>query len=115
MSDQKDTASTCMRARLHLACFARHYGGPWPHFHWAFPRRLSKELRWLAVYVALSRVRRLKSLRSIGLNRDIRSFIESGPPDSLPAQFDRLFKDKETKTLLDAKAAMTALGWSGCE
>ena len=80
-------------------------------FHWAFPRRLSRELRWLAIYVALSRVRRFKSLRSIGLNRDIRSLIEDGPPDTLPEQFARLFRDKELQTTLDASAAMTALGW----
>ena len=82
-------------------------------FHWAFPRRLSRSLRWLAIYVALSRVRRLKNLRSIGLNQDIRSLMEAGPPDTLPEQFARLFRDKELQTTLDANAAMTALGWSG--
>ena len=68
-------------------------------------------MRWLAIYVALSRVRRLKSLRSIGLNNDIREIIEAGPPDTLPAQFHKLFSEKEKQTALDAEAAMKAMGW----
>ena len=63
-------------------------------------------------YVALSRVRRLKNLRSIGLNRDIRAVMEEGPPDTLPAQFHKLFSEKEAQTALDADAAMIALGWA---
>ena len=69
-------------------------------------------MRWLAIYVALSRVRRLKNLRSIGLNKDIRKRIEGGPPDSLPAQFHKLFNEKEAQTALDADAAMASLGWA---
>ena len=68
-------------------------------------------MRWLAIYVALSRVRRLKNLRSIGLNKDIRRVMEAGPPDSLPAQFDKLFHEEEAQTALDADAALAALGW----
>ena len=68
-------------------------------------------MRWLAVYVALSRVRNLKSLRSIGLKKDIREIIEAGPPDTLPAQFPKLFDEKEKQTALAADAAMAALGW----
>ena len=80
-------------------------------FHWVFPRRLTGPMRWLAIYVALSRVRRLKNLRSIGLNKEIRRVMEAGPPDSLPAQFQKLFHEKEAQTALDADAAMAALGW----
>ena len=68
-------------------------------------------MRWLAIYVALSRVRRLKNLRSIGLTKEIRRIMEEGPPDSLPAQFQRLFREKEAQTALDVDAAMAALGW----
>ena len=68
-------------------------------------------MRWLAIYVALSRVRRLKNLRSVGLNNDIRRIMEAGPPDSLPAQFQKLFRGKAAQTALDADAAMAALGW----
>ena len=81
-------------------------------FHWVFPRLLRRDLRWLAIYVALSRVRRLKNLRSIGLSRDIRAIMEEGPPDTLPAQFHKLFSEKEAQTALDADAAMIALGWA---
>ena len=80
-------------------------------FHWVFPRRLTRPLRWLAIYVALSRVRRLKNLRSLGLTKQIREIMEEGPPDSLPAQFQKLFQEKEAQTVLDADAAMAALGW----
>ena len=68
-------------------------------------------MRWLAIYVALSRERRLKNLRSIGLNKDIRRVTEAGPPDSLPAQFHKHFHEKEAQTALDADAALAALGW----
>ena len=68
-------------------------------------------MRWLAIYVALSRVRRLKNLRSIGLTKAIREIIEEGPPDSLPTQFHKLFNEKEVQTSIDADAAMKALGW----
>ena len=81
-------------------------------FHWVFPRKLRRPMRWLAIYVALSRVRRLKNLRSIGLTKAIREIIEEGPPDSLPMQFEKLFKEKEMQTVTDADAAMKALGWA---
>ena len=80
-------------------------------FHWVFPRPLKEPLRWLAIYVALSRVRRLKNLRSIGLNKDIRRIMEAGPPGSRPAQSQRLCREKEVQTALDADAAMAVLGW----
>ena len=81
-------------------------------FHWCFPRLLRRDLRWLATYVALSRVRRLKNLRSVGLSKDIRAIMEEGPPNTLPAQFHRFFSEKEAQTVLDANAAMIALGWT---
>ena len=80
--------------------------------HWVFPRLLRRDMRWLAIYVALSRVRRLKSLRSIGLSKDIRTIMENGPPDTLPTQFQMLFCEKEAQTALDANAAMVGLGWA---
>ena len=60
---------------------------------------------------AASRVRRLKNLRSIGLNKDVRRVMEAGPPDSLPAQFHKFFHEKEAQTALDANAAKAAKGW----
>ena len=73
---------------------------------------LRRDLRWLAIYVALSRVRCLKNLRSVGLNKDIRAIMEEGPPDTIPAQFQKLFNEKEAQTRLDADVAMAALGWA---
>ena len=82
-------------------------------FHWTFPRRLRRDMRWLTIYVALSRVRGLRFLRSIGMNSQIREIIEEGPPQSLPAQFQKLFAEKEKKTFDEAVAAVAALGWDG--
>jgi hypothetical protein len=80
-------------------------------FHWRFPRRMSKDMRWLVVYVALSRVPSLSQLRSIGLNSSIREIIEKGPPEGLPARFRELFGDKEKETVALAEAAIAELGW----
>ena len=77
-----------------------------------FPRLLKKPMRWLTICIASSRVRRLKNLRSIGLNKDIRKIMEEGPPDPLPAQFHKLPNEKEAQTALHADAAMAALGWT---
>ena len=80
-------------------------------FHWVFPSRLSRDLKWLAIYVALSRVRSLENLRSVKLTANIKAVIESGPPDSLPAQFAKYFSEKEKKTQVAATEAMETLGW----
>ena len=81
-------------------------------FHWTFPRRLSKELRWLAVYVALSRVRALNELRSVGMNKDILAIIEEGPPGGLITRFAELFAEKEQLTTQAIERAMAELGWN---
>ena len=49
-------------------------------FHWRFPALLNKEMRWLTVYMALSRVRSLKQFRSIGLKDIVKALIDDGPP-----------------------------------
>ena len=67
----------------------------------------------LAIYVALSRVRRFASLKSIGTNEKINAVIEQGPPDSIPAQFASYFAKKEKNTMLAAEEAMLKLGWVG--
>ena len=81
-------------------------------FHWVFPRRLAMEMRWLAAYVALSRVRSLSRLRSIGLTSELLKMLQTGPPDSLPQKFQQLFADKEVDTNAAADAAMRWLGWA---
>ena len=41
---------------------------------------LSSVMKWIACYMALSRVRCLSELRSIGLTSTIRELIDLGPP-----------------------------------
>ena len=79
--------------------------------HWIFPRRLSTTMRWLATYVALSRVRALSKLRSVGLTKAIRAIIEEGPPETLPRKFQDLFAEREQATAAAAVAAVVKLGW----
>ena len=69
--------------------------------YWFFPQRCSPTVRWLIVYVMLSRPRSLATLKSIGLSDKVRAIIEQGPPEDLVATFHKLFdeKIKETKVL----------------
>ena len=80
--------------------------------HW---NSLLMEMKWLAVYVALSRVPSLKQLRSIGLTAKvatpIRQIIEKGPPKGLVDRFAELFDSKIEETMRAAVAAMEELGW----
>jgi len=69
--------------------------------YWFFPQRCSPTVKWLIVYVMLSRPRSLATLTSIGLTDKVRAIIEQGPPEDLVATFHKLFdeKIKETKSL----------------
>ena len=80
-------------------------------FHFRLPRRMTADLQWLAVYVALSRVESLAAFKCKGLTQKIRSIIEGGPPDTIPAQFEKYFGLKEQQTQLAASLAMQQLGW----
>ena len=80
-------------------------------FHWEFPNGVRKDLRWLASYVALSKVRSLAAFKSVGLTDKVRALLEKGPPDTLPEMFARLFAEKETATQQAADRAMRELGW----
>ena len=81
-------------------------------FHWNLPPRLSKELKWLAVYVALSRPPSLAQLRSVGLSPAVRKIIEAGPPEGLVGRFAALFDEKIERTQAAAQAAMEEMGWT---
>ena len=72
---------------------------------------MKSELRWLGVYVALSRVRSFDSLKSIGLTKKIREDIERGPPDGILDRFEQYFGKKIEETYLRAEAAYKELGW----
>ena len=79
--------------------------------HFVMPKRADDDIKWLIVYVLLSRVRSLSNLRSVGLSPKIRKIIEGGPPTMLAENFDRLFRNKIGKTKAAAATAKAAMGW----
>ena len=79
--------------------------------HWVIPKRLSPDIKWLIVYVMLSRGRSLAKLRSVGLSSQIRDIIEAGPPEEVLNNFETLFRTKIQVTEMVAKAAAAELGW----
>ena len=81
-------------------------------FHWTFPRRVSKMMRWLSVYVALSRPRSLAQLRSIGLSDAIREIIQQGSPKGLLDRFEEFFGGNIEKTKIEAAKVLEELRWA---
>ena len=69
-------------------------------------------MKWLAVYVALSRTPSLAQLRSVGLSPAVRKTIEAGPPAGLVTRFALLFDEKIENTAAAAQATMEELGWT---
>ena len=78
--------------------------------YWFFPQRCTETIRWLIVYVMLSRTRSLAALKSVNLTRQIRNIIEQGPPGDLVANFDKLFREKIEATAALARTAARAYG-----
>ena len=72
---------------------------------------MDPEVKWLLVYVVLSRVRGLDCLVSSGFNDKIRDIIESGPPETLVGNFQRIFGAKIRDTRRAAREARQNLGW----
>jgi hypothetical protein len=66
--------------------------------HFCMPKRADDDIKWLIVYVLLSRVRSLSRLRSVGLDSKIRKIIEGGPPSMLAENFEKLFRKKINDT-----------------
>ena len=83
---------------------------PGLYAYWTFPQQCSEAVRWLIVYVMLSRPRALDKLKSINLNKKIREIIESGPPKDLVQTFDTLFAEKIERTHEIAKEAAKYYG-----
>ena len=79
--------------------------------HFCMPRRADDDIKWLIIYVLLSRVRSLSRLRSVGRSSKIRKIIEGGPPSVLAENFERLVRKKMNDTKKTAVAAKEALGW----
>ena len=77
--------------------------------HWTFPKSITKESRWLAYYVSLSRPRGFSRLLSHGLpDRDI---IEGGPPEDITDAFEDLFSQKIAATKRACAHARSEMGW----
>ena len=77
--------------------------------HWTFPPGLSKESKWLADYVGLSRPRSFKQLLSHGLLE--RGIIESGSPKEIVKAFQELFADNIADTRIACAKAREDMGW----
>ena len=79
--------------------------------HFTLPKNRARDIKWLIVYVILSRVPSLKQIDSIGLTGKIRELIESGPPEQLVQTLSNLFADKKGNTKTAAEQARKRLGW----
>ena len=80
-------------------------------YHFRTPRRISNVMKWIATYMALSRIQSLKQLRSIGLTTAIIDLIDNAPPEGFLTRFLMVFGEKSTQTERAVEAAMTELGW----
>ena len=80
-------------------------------YHFRTPRRISGVMKWIATYMALSRVQSLKQLRSIGLTTTIRDIIDNGPPEGFLTRFLNIFGEKIAQTQIAVEEAMAELGW----
>ena len=84
-------------------------------YYFRTPRRLEKVMKWIACYMALSRVRSLSELRSVGLTDSIRELIDLGPPDGYLTRFNKIFESKISQTHEDAEKILRELGWNDVE
>ena len=62
--------------------------------------------------MALSRVRCLSELCSIGLTSSIRELIDLGPPEGFRTRFNSIFKDTIADTHTRIEEALLELGWN---
>ena len=79
-------------------------------YYFRTPRRLDTVIKWIACYMALSRVRCLSELRSIGLTSSVRELIDLGPPEGFLARFLHLFEDKFSQTHETVEDVLRASG-----
>ena len=81
-------------------------------YYFRTPRRLSIVMKWIACYMALSRVRSLSEFRSIGLTSSIRELIDLGPPEGFLSRFLKIFGDKISRTHEAVEDVLQELGWN---
>ena len=79
--------------------------------HFIMPKRADSDIKWLIVYVLLSRVRSLERLRSIGIDLKVKKIIEGGPSEMIAKNFLCTFGTKIKATKQHAEIAKSALGW----
>ena len=80
--------------------------------YWQLPKVLPNEIKWLVIYVLLSRVPSLSQLQSVGLTPRIRRLMEKGAPENLVQAFQRLFAKTMEETRREARAARDRFGWA---
>ena len=80
--------------------------------YWHLPKVLPNEIKWLVVYVLLSRVPSLGQLQSVGLTTRVRRSMEAGAPEHRVQTFRRPFGAKMQETLRDAHAARRGYSWA---
>ena len=78
--------------------------------HFVMPKRADDGIKWLIVYVMLSRPRSLATVTSVGLTTKVRDIIEQGPPEDLVATFHKLFDEKIKTTKTRATKAAQQYG-----
>ena len=71
---------------------------------------MTRELRWLAAYVALSRPESLDELLSIGMPEDFRALLEGGPPEGIPSELVEIVGEKEQEAEGITKDILQKLG-----
>ena len=81
-------------------------------YYFRTPRRLSNVMKWISCYMALSRLRTLRELRSIGLTPAIRELIDRGPPAGFLTRFLKVFEEKACQTQKDIEEALAEIGWA---
>ena len=62
--------------------------------------------------MALSRVRSLSELRSIGLTSSVRELIDLGPPEGFLARFLNMFGKQISQTHEAVEDVLRELGWN---
>ena len=79
--------------------------------HFTMPKRLGDGMKWLILYVILSRVPSLAQMRAVDLDEKVRKIIDAGPPTWLFDAFDNLTKDTHPRTQAACREARLAMGW----
>jgi hypothetical protein len=69
-------------------------------------------MKWIATYMALSRVQSLKQFRGIGIDNSVRELINNGPPPGMLTKFLNMFQEKATETEALMHQTLRELGWT---